>query len=272
MPETKKVNVNGFEIAFSVEGEGEPLLLIHGITTYSFIWRKIIPGLTAHFKVYALDLLGCGESDKPLQESLSLKNQAVMISGFLEKLNIAKVHLVTHDVGGGVGQLLAVNYPDKIVDLTLINTVAYDFWPVQPIVTMRTPIIRQLAMSTLDFGVFRLILKRGLYKDENLTPELMDLFWKPLKTSLGRKAFLHFAKCLNNEELMEIGDDLRNLKIPVLILRGENDVYLSKEISIKLNENIPESRLVSIDKAGHFIMEDVPEKISREILIFLGKV
>ncbi len=184
MSEILKCNVDGNEIAYQREGAGQPVLLVHGITTYSFIWRKIIPLLTPQYDVIALDLLGCGNSDKPLDVDYSIKSQADIIAKFIKELKLEKLHLVSHDIGGGVAQILSVNYPELIIDVTVINSVAYDFWPVQPIIAMRTPIVRQLAMATLDFGAFRLIVKRGLYYKEALTDELMEYFWEPMKTRL----------------------------------------------------------------------------------------
>jgi len=94
---------------------------------------------------------------------------------------------------GGMGQIFAVRHPDRLLDLTMINTVAYDLWPVQPITALRTPIIRQIMMSALDLGAIQFIVKRGIYHKERCTPELMDLFRKPMLKRGGRQAFLHFA-------------------------------------------------------------------------------
>ncbi|NJK93867.1 MAG: alpha/beta hydrolase, partial [Bacteroidales bacterium] len=142
---------------------------------------------------------------------------------------------------------------------------------VQPIIAMRTPIIRQIAMASLDIGMFELIVKRGLYHKTHLSDQLMALFWKPMKTSTGRKGFLHFAKCLDNKNLTEIENDLRQLTIPVLIIRGDADVYLSDSISEKLHSEIPNSELIRIETAGHFMQEDEPEKISASILNFINR-
>ena len=264
-----RCSIDGKRIAYLRDGDGEPALLIHGITTYSFIWRKIFPHLTPQFDVIAPDLLGCGKSDKPLDVDYSIKTQAAILAKFIHKLELKPAHLIAHDIGGGVAQILAVNHPDLVKDIVLINSVAYDFWPVQPIIAIRTPIIRQLTMATLDYGTLRLIVKRGLYHKDVLTDELMELFWEPMKTSLGRKAFLHLAECLDNDHLLEISEKLHRLAKPLLIIRGEADVYLSAEICKSLRENIPGSRLISIPTAGHYAMEDEPEQISEAIIKFI---
>lgn len=262
------IEVAGNNLAYYSSGAGTPILLVHGITTYSFIWRRIVPLLSDKYRVISLDLLGCGSSDKPLDAPYSLRHHATLIKQFMEQLGYDRYHFVGHDVGGGIGQILAVSHPESLIDLTLINSVGHDFWPVQPIIAMRTPIIRQLAMATLDLGAFRLVVKRGMYHKNMLTDELMRLFWEPMKTRDGRKAFLHFADCLNNRHLIEIEEKLQQLNLPVLIVRGGADVYLSGAISEKLHRDIPGSLLSRIDTGGHFIQEDEPEFIANALLSF----
>ena len=265
---TSTCDLQGHKIAYHREGAGEVVLLVHGISTYSFIWRKIVPHLSDNYDVIAVDLLGCGASSKQLDQPYSIKNHAHLLKQFLDSLGTAKIHFVGHDVGGGIGQVFAVNYPDMLHDLTLVNSVAYDFWPVQPIIAMRTPIIRQLAMATLDMGVMRMIIRRGLYHKENLTPELLEYFWAPMTSQQGRKAFLHFAASLDNQQLLEITDALHQLDIPVLIVRGDADPYLSRSIAEKLAKNIPGSELFIIPTGSHFIQEDEPALLARECIQF----
>lgn len=266
----KKCQIGNYSLSYQREGSGEIVLLIHGITTYSFIWRNMVPLLCKNYDVISVDLLGCGESDKPLNVSYSIKNHSELLKEFIDKLGIRKCHLVGHDVGGGICQILAVNYPDLLIDLTLINTIGYDFWPVQPITAMRTPIIRQLVIATLDLGTFNILIKRGVYYKERVTQELMDFFWYQMKTREGRKAFIHFAECLDNQNLMEIESKVRNLKLPVLIIRGEKDRYLSSEISKKLHNDIQNSVLIKIDTGGHFIQEDEPQKLVEVVTHFFN--
>jgi len=265
------LKISGYNMAYHREGRGEPVLLVHGITTYSFIWRRIIPLLSKDHDVIAVDLLGCGESDKPLNVSYAIKDHAERLYEFITKLGLGKFHFVGHDLGGGMGQIFAVRHPERLSDLTLINTVAYDFWPVQPIIALRTPIVRQLLMASFDLGTFKLVVKKGIYHKERVTNELMDLFMRPMQTREGRKAFMHFAKCLDNHNLMEIEDALRGLKIPVLIIRGDADPYLGATISEKLHREIPGNRLVRIPTGGHFVQEDEPERIAQELIGFFGR-
>lgn len=265
---TRFCRIDGHNLAYHDTGAGEVVLLVHGITTYSFIWRRIVPLLAPHFRVIAVDLLGCGESDKPLAVEYSLPGHSSMLHRFLGELDVGLCHFAGHDIGGGIGQVFAVRYPEKLIDLTVLNSVGHNFWPVQPIIAMRTPIVRQLAMATLDIGALRLVVRRGLYHRESLTDELLELFWRPMRSKDGRRGFLHFANCLNNRHLVEIEDDLRRLRLPVHIIRGDGDLYLSEAISLKLHRDIDGSCLTRIATAGHFMQEDEPEQIAASMLRF----
>lgn len=247
------------------------MLLVHGITTYSFIWRRLIPLLERSYDVIAIDLLGCGASDKPLDVSYSIQDHAQRLHEFCEVLGIEKCHLVGHDLGGGITQIFGVNHPEMLYDMTLINTVAYDFWPVQPITALRTPILRQLMMASFDLGTFRLVVKRGVYHAERVDDELMGLFMDPLSTTEGRQAFMHFARCLDNHNLTQITEELRALSVPTLIVRGDKDPYLDAIIAQRLHEGMPSSRLVHIETASHFAQEDEPEQLAELILSFANE-
>ncbi len=274
MPESipiHSIEIDGYRLAWRELGHGEPLLLVHGITTWSFIWEGLMPLLATRYHVVALDLLGCGDSDKPLDLSYALKDHALRIKRFIDVLGLGPLHYVGHDLGGGIGQILAVRHPGLFLDLSLVNSVAHDFWPVQPIIAMRTPIVRELAMASLDMGSFRLIIKRALYHKELLTDELLQKFRKPLGTAEGRKAFLHFAHCLNNRDLVEIEAELRSLDIPVLVVRGQVDPYLSAAISARLVSELPNARLVLVPTGGHYLMLDEPELLAKELLAFIDQ-
>jgi pimeloyl-ACP methyl ester carboxylesterase len=260
--------VSDRRMAYRRSGHGEPLLLIHGITTNSFIWREITPALAEDFDVVAVDLLGCGGSDLSLDADYSLASQTELVTELIHSLDIGPCHLVGHDIGGGIGQILAVRSPDSLRSLTMVNPVGYDFWPVQPIVAMRTPILRQIVMATLDRGMLRLVVSRGLHHRERVDAELMDLFWDQMSTTERRKAFLKFAGSLDNEDLMVIEPELGAIGIPTLLLRGDADVYLSGEICKRLHADIPGSRLERIATGGHYVQIDEPDWVGSQIATF----
>lgn len=266
---TQYITVENHQIAYYRTGQGPTLVLVHGITTYSFIWRRLISGLKEHYDLIAIDLLGCGASDKPRGVDYSIKAQSRIIKKILDALDIKQAHLVAHDIGGGIGQIMTIDYPEVVQSLVLINSVAYDYWPVQPITSMRIPLLRQIAMAALDLGAFKTLVKRGLFHKERVTKELMQLFLQPLQSLEGRQGFLQLAKCINNKLLLEISEELRALRLPVMIIRGDADSYLTANICKRLHDDIPGSRLERIPTGGHFIQEDEPEMLVSLIKDFI---
>jgi len=263
---TASCRIEGHNLAYRRVGHGEPLLLVHGITTWSFIWDGLIDELARHHDVVAVDLLGCGHSDKPLEVSYALKDHARRLALLVDALELGPVHYAGHDLGGGIGQIMATRYRDHLRSLTMANTVAFDFWPVQPIIALRTPVIRQLLMATFDLGTFRLVIQRGLYHKDKATPELLAKFNEPFGTESGRKAFLHFARCLDNHNLMEIAEPLGHLDLPVTVAWGKADVYLSFGIAERLAAAIPGCRLETTPTAGHFSPVDEPAWLAGVVL------
>lgn len=263
------VEIDGLKIAYQREGQGEPMLLIHGITTYSFIWDTLVPGLSTSFDVIAVDLLGCGRSDKPRQADYSTLAQTEIIHNFISALGLETVHLVSHGAGGGIAQVMAVRYPGQIIDLVFINPFGYDKWPVQSFNMMRIPFISDIALAMFDFRLLRLLIERGVYYKEKVTDEVMRLFCAPVKTSEGKYGFLQLANSFNNKQLKDLREDLRNLGMPVLIIRGDADPYLSPQITQTLQNDIKGSTLIHIKTGGHFIQLDEPDRLVKLIKDFI---
>ena len=101
MPDSKPefLELDGHEIAVHRHGSGTPVLFVHGISTYSFIWRRIVPRLQDSHEVITFDLLGCGDSDMPLEISYSLTAHASRLRALVERLDLERFHLVGHDLG-----------------------------------------------------------------------------------------------------------------------------------------------------------------------------
>jgi pimeloyl-ACP methyl ester carboxylesterase len=267
MAESRAIRLaSGHQLLCQRDGRGHPVLLIHGISTWSFLWEGVARRLAQACEVVAVDLLGCGRSDKPIDTSYSLSAHADRLLEVIDAFGWERVDMVGHDLGGGIAQIVAVRHPERIRSLTLVNTVAHDFWPVQPIVALRAPVVRQLLMATFDAGTFRLVVRRGLYHKEKLTADLLSRFREPLQTEHGRRGFLHFARCLDNTDLTSIEHDLQRLAIPTTVIWGMADLYLSFAIAERLVAQIPGARLIRVETAGHFSPIDEPDRIADAFL------
>ncbi len=120
---------SGGEIAFVDEGDGPPLVLLHGFPTSSLLWRRVLPPLAARMRVLAVDLLGYGRSAKPADAALHIRAQARYVRELLQGNGIEEFAVVGHDIGGGVAQLLALE--GGVAALVLVDGVAFDAWPIE---------------------------------------------------------------------------------------------------------------------------------------------
>lgn len=256
-------------MAYGQRGQGDVVLLVHGITTYSFLWDPVVARLADSYRLIAVDLLGCGDSDKPLDVSYGLSAHTDRLRSFCRQLELPRLHFVGHDLGGGIGQIFATRYPDQLLDLTLINPVAYDYWPVQPITTLRAPILGQLLAATLDLGTLHLLIRRGFLHKELVDAALVETYRRPFSTPLGRKALMRFARALDARDLMQIVDRLQRLELPVQLLWGKADAYLSARIPTHLAADIPNCRRVDLD-AGHYAPLDAPDQIAGALRSFFA--
>ncbi|HJN66192.1 MAG TPA: alpha/beta fold hydrolase, partial [Pirellulales bacterium] len=106
-------NIGGHRMHYVDEGQGEPLLLVHGNPTWSFYWRNLILGLRDHYRVLAVDHIGCGLSDKPQQYPYRLRQHTDNLIAFVEQLDLNRLTLVAHDWGGPIGLGTALALKDR---------------------------------------------------------------------------------------------------------------------------------------------------------------
>ena len=119
----QKMKINGLTLNVLVEGEGEPIILLHGFPDSNYVWRDVIPLLVnAGYKVIAPDQRGFGESDAPEgKENYDMERIAKDAVAILDALNIKKAKLVAHDWGAMIGWLLAGKYPEQFENYTAIS-------------------------------------------------------------------------------------------------------------------------------------------------------
>ncbi|MFQ5846606.1 MAG: alpha/beta fold hydrolase [Candidatus Methylomirabilales bacterium] len=267
--EKARVAIREGAIAYVRQGAGEPILLIHGIPTSAYLWRHVIPLLAADFAVCALDLLGYGDSEKPPKADLSLPAQAGYVAEFMMRVGFTHATVAGHDIGGGVAQLLALERPELVKRLVLLDTVAYDAWPVPEIDRLKDQawdrIIQTLGLRT----GFRKALLGGIVHRDRVTDTLVREYVRPFEGLQGGQAYLRCARALNNRDILIRASEIEQLPLPVLILWGEADAYQDVKVGQHLADQLATARLVVLKEAGHFLPEDQPEEITRLVKGFI---
>jgi 2-hydroxymuconate-semialdehyde hydrolase len=262
--------IEGHKIAYREQGEGSPVILIHGIPTNSLMWRDIIPQLATRHRVIAPDMLNYGQSEKPEYADVSINAQSRIMVQLMDALGAPVADVVAHDIGGGVAQLMAVNHPEKIRKLVLMDSVCFDSWPIPEFEPLQQP-GADTAMSLSEFvSMMRGFMPNGVHDKRVMTEDLIDLYMAVWSTEDGKRAFFRNLRRLNKEYTQAIADELVNLPQQTLVMWGDQDPFQKPEYAPKLAAAIPNAELIWIKGAGHWMIDEKPDEIGDHIKQFLG--
>lgn len=255
-------------VSYVDHGSGDPVILLHGIPTWGYLWHGIIPALAGSHRVLAPDLLGFGYSDKGDNFDRSIARQAEMIDAWLEALGIEGADMVAHDIGGGVALRLATLFPHRVRRLCVMNSVCYDSWPVEMMLQLGHPsVYRKASAKTMTAGM-KLGLKQGFASSAD--EEAIEGLLAPYSTEVGKLSLIRNATALNTNLTTEITRLLPQVRAETRILWGEDDKFQPVEYGERLAWDIPGARLVRISDARHFVMLDQPDEVAGQIASFLG--
>ncbi len=264
-----RIRTHAGDITYLRKGQGPPLVLLHGIPTSSYLWRDVIDQLALTFDVLAPDLLGYGDSDKRLDADLSIAAQARYMVAFMESLGVHQAAVVGHDIGGGVAQLMAVDEPDRVARLILIDSVVDNNWPIPDIARLKEPVWNQILVDRDLRPGFRKGLERGTTREGVVTEELVNEIARPFSDQGSRRAYLRAARALNNRDLVSRSKHIQEIQTPTLILWGAGDVFLEPRWAETLKHKLGDATVQIIDPGGHFLPLDRPEAVAAAITKFL---
>ncbi len=200
--ERRYVSVGGYRIGYVESGEGDPVLFIHGNPTSSYLWRNILPKVASDTgcRGIALDLLGFGGSNKPVEVDYSIRLHADIVKGSIEQLDIKKLVLVLHGWGGPLGAAYAINHPENIRGIAFMETF---LWPLvwkdfgnhaAGVKLFRSPLGRLLIQVMNIFVNY--VMHAVVMRKDNMTEEVMHHYREPFTTIGSRKAIRAFSKLL----------------------------------------------------------------------------
>jgi pimeloyl-ACP methyl ester carboxylesterase len=205
------------ELAYTDRGAGAPVVLLHGIPTWSFLYHDVIPRLSETARVLVPDFLGHGYSDRRDGFDRSLVAQAAAMLRFLDELDIDKATFVGHDTGGGVSLILAIEHADRVERLVLTNAVAYDSWPIDDMIALGNPQWRDKSPAEVAEFVAS-GLTDGIRHRERLTPEFRAGIVAPYSDEEGKISLIRNASALNTNHTMALVERHRTIAAPTLVL------------------------------------------------------
>ena len=254
---------------------GTPIVLLHGFGTCAFLWRDVAPALAiARHTAVALDLLGHGESDRPIEADFGVAAQAEYLDRALTVLRIARAIVVGVDIGGGVAMRLAATRPDRVAGLVLVNTVAFEHMPGRDVRTLQRNTARvAFRLSRGMFGASPLLgpmLRGGVANPAAMPDRLVARYLAPFVGRDGVTHLLDLARSLRMEEVEEI--DLSCVLAPTLVVWGEADPYVPGDVPTRLMHAIPDSRLARLPGIGRLSPEEAPDTLAARILDHVADV
>lgn len=279
--ESHFATVRGSKMHYVEAGQGDPILLVHGNPTSSYLWRNVIPHLEDTGRVIAVDLIGMGKSDKP-DLDYSFTDQAAYFEGFVQALDLKDVTLVLHDWGGGVGLDYFAQHPDNVRALALLEAV------VKPVSwsdanAVETYLFRRLRDP--DDGR-QLLAERNVFV-EDLLPMMaarplseaeMTAYRAPFPDPASREPIVQWPRQIPfdgepAEVYTRVAGNyaaLRSSDVPVLLLHAEPGMIFKPVTMEAFSKELPRARQVSVGSGVHYLQETQPTRIGTTIADWLG--
>jgi haloalkane dehalogenase len=254
------------------EGEGDPLLLLHGEPTWSFLYRKMIPTLARGARCIAPDYFGFGRSDKPTDPAwYSYDRHVASIARLVGALDLQRVTLVLQDWGGPIGFRLAVEHPGRVARLVVLNTGIGARAPGEAWLRFQA-FMRRVGTEIVAGQLVRLSLVQPT------SDEVIAGYDAPFPVPESRVGVVRFPELVatsadhpTGPAMLQTRDRLRELDRPALVLFSDGDPIFSRRSAELMAELLPDAELdPPLEGAGHFLQEDRGEAVAERIATWLG--
>lgn len=285
--EKSYMSVKGQRIAYVDEGEGRPVVFLHGNPASSFLWRNIIPHVSNTHRAIAPDLIGMGDSDKPVLENTYVDTAEYMFA-FLDALELENAVLVLHDWGSGLGWHYARTHPDQISAIAFMEAMTPPFIPYESYASLGE--FEEFVRNVNTPGVGEeMVMNQNILLDQfmrfgspngPLPDAIMDEYNRYYPTPESRKILLDWpreipiagepadvfeAATANNEWLL--ASDL-----PKLMFHVDPGAIIPMAQAKRLQATLKNLETVFLGQGGQFIQENYPDEIGRALADWLSRV
>jgi len=271
----KYIKVGNINTRYWQAGDkGSAVVLVHGLGGYIENWLHNIGPLSLSHRVYVMDLPGFGRSDKPLVRDLMVLVR--FIADFMETLKIEKASLIGNSLGGGLVLQFALEYPEKVERLVLVDSAGLGRDVIPDFKFCSLPLVGELFLRPSRKSSEKL-WEKLLHDPSKVTPEMKDLGYRYISSPGAKKTFLATTRAGVNifgqkdKLTRQLLPGLKGLKMPVLIVWGNDDRIIPVAHARIALEKIPGARLELFDNCGHMPMLECPDKFNQLVLDFLAQ-
>ncbi|MEJ2710881.1 MAG: alpha/beta hydrolase [Anaerolineales bacterium] len=256
-------------IRYGVAGDGPALVIVHGTPWSSFNLRHLIKGLSDRYTVYYYDLMGYGQSDQQEGDvSLGVQNE-ILHSLITKEWKLSSPIAIGHDFGGATVLRTHLLSGAEFEKMVLIDPVAVAPWGSEFFAHVRK---HESAFSGVPDYIQDAILRAYILSaaHEKLDEATLSETVRPWATGLGKAAFYRQIAQADQKYTDEVQALYSNIDLPVLILWGEEDVWIPIERGLELQKAIPQSQFFAVPDAGHLVIEEKPQELLKRIIPFLA--
>ncbi len=274
--ELKETMLHGHHVAYRSAGSGPAIVLVHGITSNSATWERVMPYLATRFTVIAPDLIGHGESAKP-RGDYSLGAYASGVRDLMVTLGHESATFVGHSLGGGIVMQLAYQFPERCERLVLVDSGGLGREvsillraATLPFSEVVLPILASTRLLDAGRAVSRVVGRIGLHAGTDMAE--LGRGHASLADPEARSAFIHTLRTIVDPRGQRVNASDRLYlaeNIPFLLVWGERDPIIPVEHGLAAHELVPSSRLEVFEDAGHFPHVDDPQRFLDVLLDFI---
>ena len=270
----KYVEAGNIRTRYLEAGEGDPLLLIHGLGHWSGVWKYNIESLAQKYRVIAPDLVGYGKTDIPLDQIYDINLYIEWLDNFITALNLPKVILVGNSLGGAIVTVYAGTYPEKVTHLVALAPAGIRKNLILILRLMSLPLIGKILGRSSEKGIMT-FWKATIYNQELIPGELVEEHYRLSKQPLGNYAMLQTLKNSANilgiqrKEIERGKKFAKNATMPMLVIWGEKDKITPIPKREDISNLFPHAKIEFIENCGHTPMIETPELFHQLTLEFL---